>query len=182
MFIICAGCVINPTYEDPNEYAREARKKYPQNSEQILKNANDIEAQRQFQSAQKNQNILNSYTIIPEKTSGWSMGEPGAFIHLGHNTYKYLHKINMTLVCNLDSFLPTPFSRQKVKWKLSEAEAGEASTDGKGNLNLVIVNKDSSEFRNLELVTSKNIYNFSLRGHLLMGLKSEECLEYQVRN
>lgn len=172
IFIICTGCVINPKYENPQEYAREQAKKYPQNADQIVKNGNEIEAKRQYQNTQ---NILNSYAVIPEKTSGWSTGEPDAFIHLGSNTYIYLHKINITLVCNLDSFLPTPLRRQKIKWKILDHQSGEVETDMSGNLNITIVSKDSSAIKKIELITTKNTYDFSLNGHLILDLKPEEC-------
>lgn len=169
---LIGGCVVNPKYENARVFTEEQAKKHPESADQIIQYGKDLENKK---TVIKTQNNLNQYSVLSEKTSGWSVGSPDAFIHLGHNNYKYLHKINLTLVCNKDSFYPTGLKRKKIRWKLSSRVSGETDSDVNGNINIFVGNNEQAPFPKIEIQTEANSYIFPLVGSLIFEVKKDEC-------
>ena len=173
LVFIISGCVVNPKYSDPKTISEEQAQKYPQNAEQIREQYRDYEKQQNIQNSQSSPK--NSYTVTDEKISGWSVGSPDAVLHLGSNNYKYHHKINVTLVCDKNSFSPKPYSHKKLKWKVSDSIYGVTQTSLIGEANLYFNTETSDRFHKITMSTDQNDYDIGLDGYLILELKKNEC-------
>jgi hypothetical protein len=111
ILFLVEACVSNP-YDDHRLTTEKESQKYPEQAEHI-RQQHDEWANR----TRLNRGPNDSYIVEQEKVSGSAFGGPNAAIHLGSNTYKYHHKINLTLVCEKDAFIPKPYSKKNIKWK-----------------------------------------------------------------
>lgn len=173
ILIALAGCVTNPKYDNVDSSLEEQIRKNPQHAEQIRKYKKDFELQKNSEIAG---HPNNKYIIISEKTSGWAVGNPNAAFMLGENTYVYIHKIGLTLLCNKDSFVPIPIQKQKIKWKINESIFGESMTTIDGRLDITFnSNKDTEPFKYIEIQTLKNTYQFMLSGLFIFQTNLNDC-------
>ncbi len=153
--------------------SEEQAQKYPQNADQIKQQYNDFKTEQNLKTSQPSPE--SSYTISQNKISSWSIGNPNAAIHLGVNKYQYNHRINITLVCDKNSFYPRPYSKKKITWKLSETQKGETETNLKGEINLRPSSESNERFSTVSVTTAKHSYDISLDGLLVFELKKDEC-------
>jgi hypothetical protein len=167
------GCIINPKYTDPKAIADEQAQKYPRNADQIKQQYNDFKTEQNLKNSQPSPD--SSYTVSQNKTSSWSVGDPNAAIHLGVNKYQYNHRINITLVCDKNSFYPKPYSKKKITWKLSETQQGTTETNLKGEINLRPSLDTNERFHSVTVTTAKHTYDIGLDGLLVFELKKDEC-------
>ena len=172
-FFIVSGCVVNPKYSDPKTISEEQAQKYPQDAEQIRQRQRDYDKQQNIQSSQASSKY--SYSVSNEKISGWSVGNPNAVFHIGNNNYNYHHKINLTLVCDKNSFVPKPFGHKKIKWKISDSIFGDVQTSLNGDADIRFSTNTGDRFRKITIVTANSTYDVGLDGHLLLEVKQNEC-------
>ncbi|MBL7555632.1 MAG: hypothetical protein JNM24_07400 [Bdellovibrionaceae bacterium] len=174
-FIVIVGCVVNPKYSDYNRLSSEQVQKYPNHSDQIK---NNKDAYDQWYA--KGLAITTSsgkYEITEEKTSGWSMGDPNAVIHVGHNKYKYHHKITIQFVCRKSSIMQFPIPNLTVKWKISEIIFDSAQTLRSGELPIHFVSDKSDRYEKIVISTNDNQYLISLKSDLTIEGKPGDCNE-----
>ncbi len=171
--LVISGCVVNPKYDNSRSFYEEQIEKYPKNAEFLRRQQKDFEASENIQRLKNNS--YESYLVTSQKVSGWSVGNPDALLHIGHNTYKYHHRIKFTLVCDKDRFLPKPFGNRKVKWKVSESVKGEATTASSGEANVYFGDNVGERYKTMTIDTGANQYTFVLEGFLLVELNSDEC-------
>lgn len=163
------GCVSNP-YHEPQRIAEAEAQKYPEHAHQILEQQKEWENQQRLKPAPS-----DMYVIEKEKLSGFAIGGPDAAIHLGSSNFQYNHKINLTLACEKDSFLPKPYSQKNVKWKLTNSLSGEVQTSRDGKLQIFVKSDSDQRFRKLTLSTTKKSYDVSLSEFPTIELEKEEC-------
>lgn len=171
IWLLCLnlGCVSNP-YHEPQKMAEIEAQKYPKQANQIREQQKEWENQQRLKPAPS-----DSYVIEQEKLSGFAVGGPDAAFHLGSSHYQYIHKINLTLTCEKDSFLPKPYSQKNVKWKMTNLLSGEVQTSREGKLQIQIKNDSDQRFRKLTLSTSKKSYDVFLSEFPTIELEKEEC-------
>jgi len=163
------GCVSNP-YHEPQRTAEAEAQKYPEQANQIREQQRDWENQQRLKPSPN-----DSYVIEQEKLSSFAIGGPNAAFHLGSSSYQYNHKINLTLACEKDSFLPKPYSQKSIKWKLTNSLSGEVQTSREGKLQIQFKNDSDQRFRKLTLSTAKKSYDVSLSEFPTIELEKEEC-------
>ncbi len=173
LLLLLPGCIINPKYTDPKTIADEQAQKYPQNADLIKQQYNDFKTEQNLKISQPSPE--SSYSVSQNKTSSWSVGDPNAVIHLGVNKYQYNHRINITLVCDKNSFYPKPYSKKKITWKLSEIQQGTTETNLKGEIHLRLSSENNERFRSVAVTTTKHTYDIGLNGLLIFELKKEDC-------
>ena len=171
--LIISGCVSNPKYSDPKSTFEEQAQKYPENADEIRQQYQDYVRQQNIQKSQPGPQ--NSYSVTDEKTSGWSIGNSDALVHLGSNKYKYHHKINITLICDKNSFAPKPYGHKTIRWKVSKNLYGEIQTSLNGEAKIYFNTEASDPFHKVVINTDQNEYEIGLSGYLLLELKKSDC-------
>lgn len=173
LFLLCAGCVLNPKYSESETAFEEQARKNPLEDAEIKRQKRYYEEAQNINRAKPNPS--NSYNVTQEKISGWSVGNPDAVIHMGSNNHKYHHKITVTLICGKESFSPNPYSYKKIKWKVSESISGEVQTSLRGEGHIHFTTDVGNYFHKITISTDKKSYNASLEGALLIELDQNEC-------
>lgn len=164
------GCVSN-LYNEPQRMASDQIKKYPDQSHQIHEQLNEWENQRR-----SNPGPDGSYTLEQEKLPGFAIGGANPAVRLGNSTYQYHHKINLILVCEKNSFLPRPFSKKNVIWKLPNSLSGEVQTTFDGKIQIRVITDSDQRFQTLTLFTPQKSYEVHLTDFLIIELDKAECL------
>lgn len=170
ILFLVEACVSNP-YDDHRLTTEKESQKYPEQAEHI-RQQHDEWANR----TRLNRGPNDSYIVEQEKVSGSAFGGPNAAIHLGSNTYKYHHKINLTLVCEKDAFIPKPYSKKNIKWKLNNSLTGEAQTLLDGKLHIYVKTDSTDRFSKLTILTDKHSYDVHLTEFPMVELNNDECL------
>tara|TARA_B110001454_G_scaffold219058_1_gene249669 strand:+ start:20688 stop:21251 length:564 start_codon:yes stop_codon:yes gene_type:complete len=170
---IFSGCVVNPKYSDNNRLAQDQAQKYPINADQIK---NNKEAYDQWYAKElSSPTSSGKYEITDEKTSGWSMGDPNAFLHVGHNKYKYHHKITIRFVCHKSSIKQFPIPNLSVNWKISERIFDSSQTLRSGELPIHFVSDKTDKYEKISITSNKNQYVLSLTSDLTIDGKPGDC-------
>jgi hypothetical protein len=171
--LLLFGCVVNPRYSDPNTIYAEQAQKNPQNAERIKRDQEEY--QREYAKQNSFSTQKNYYEVTDEKTSGWSVGDPNAVIHLGANYYKYHHKVSLIFVCNKSSFLPTPISGKNIKWRISDTIYGHGQTSRSGEVKINFASDEPRKYYVIHVLTDKNEYDIRLSGDLTIEGKPGDC-------
>ncbi len=167
------SCIVNPKYTTSQEIAEEQIQKTPQDADQIKQYQKDFESLENLKKSSMPDKY--SYRIDAEKTSGWSIGNPNALLHVGQNKYKYTHKLNIGLICNKNNFVPSYFSQKNIKWKINDSFTGTTTTQLTGDFQIQLTHSEPTRFENIFITTQSKTYKFSLSQFLLYELDPAEC-------
>ncbi len=118
----------------------------------------------------------NSYVVQVLKSDvDWYAGSKNGFLALGNTSRDYFHKINLSLVCEKDSFVPRPLRGRTIQWRITDQITGSGQTDLKGEVNISFRAAEPNPYNRIILKTDRSSYELPLAGYLQVEGTKEEC-------